>query len=79
MSTSRETDNKSATFEQKRGLLISEIALSLEHVLMNMNLLNMSLEGAIDIGKELESVEALWAKFENLMDRDPEKPTEAGE
>ncbi|KAG0635031.1 hypothetical protein HOY80DRAFT_1004668 [Tuber brumale] len=36
-------------FEQQRDQLISEIALSLEHVLMNMNLLNRSLEGVVAV------------------------------
>ncbi|KAL7270720.1 Dolichyl-diphosphooligosaccharide-protein glycosyltransferase subunit dad1 [Rhizina undulata] len=69
MSTSRGTGDKSY-FEQQRELLISEIALSLEHVLMNMNLLNRSLEGVITVGKEFESVEALWSQFENVIGRD---------
>lgn len=33
----------------QRDQLVSEIALSLEHVLMNMNVLNRSLEGVIAV------------------------------
>ncbi|CUS14371.1 unnamed protein product [Tuber aestivum] len=60
-------------FEQQRDQLISEIALSLEHVLMNMNLLNRSLEGVVAVGREFESVEALWSQFEGVMGRNPDE------
>lgn len=82
---------------EQRDELVSEIALSLEHVLMNMNLLNRSLEGVIavrdllfpiyyeqqlthqQVGKEFESVEALWSQFENVMEKNPEEARAGGE
>ncbi|RPB07709.1 DASH complex subunit Dad1 [Morchella conica CCBAS932] len=90
MSTSRPAASASAPaaepaeksfFELQRDQLVSEIALSLEHVLMNMNVLNRSLEGVIAVGKEFESVEALWSQFENVMAKNPEetKGAEEGE
>ncbi|KAL0634268.1 Dolichyl-diphosphooligosaccharide-protein glycosyltransferase subunit dad1 [Maublancomyces gigas] len=82
MSTSRTaagTEPEKSFFEQQRDELVSEIALSLEHVLMNMNLLNRSLEGVIAVGKEFESVEALWSQFENVMGKNPEEARAGGE
>lgn len=39
----------------QRDQLVSEIALSLEHVLMNMNVLNRSLEGVIAVSISVRS------------------------
>ncbi|KAK9356986.1 DASH complex subunit Dad1-domain-containing protein [Lipomyces doorenjongii] len=50
-------------FEKQREALVAEIAVSLEHVLSNINTLNRSLEGAIAVGKEFESVSTLWSTF----------------
>ncbi|MCJ1472515.1 hypothetical protein MMC13_001163 [Lambiella insularis] len=63
-------------FEQQRETLVGEIAISLEHVLQNINKLNRSLEGVIAIGNEFGSVEALWSQFENVMAKDQEELTE---
>jgi len=74
MSTTRAQEStEKSFFEQQREELITEIALSLEHVLMNMNLLNRSLEGVVAVGKEFEGVEALWSQFENVMGKNPEE------
>ncbi|RPB18578.1 hypothetical protein L211DRAFT_871741 [Terfezia boudieri ATCC MYA-4762] len=54
-------------FELERARLVTEISLSLDHVLMNLNLLNRSLEGVISVGKEFESVETLWSQFEGVI------------
>ncbi|KAK9365808.1 DASH complex subunit Dad1-domain-containing protein [Lipomyces kononenkoae] len=54
-------------FEKQRDALVAEIAVSLEHVLSNMNTLNRSLEGAIAVGKEFESVSTLWSTFYDGM------------
>ncbi|KAF8417078.1 DASH complex subunit Dad1-domain-containing protein [Tirmania nivea] len=54
-------------FELERARLVTEISLSLDHVLMNLNLLNRSLEGIVSVGKEFESVETLWSQFEGVM------------
>jgi hypothetical protein len=43
---------------------------SLEHVLMNINKLNRNLEGVLAVGKEFDSVEALWSQFEGVMARE---------
>ncbi|PQE33175.1 dash complex subunit dad1 protein [Rutstroemia sp. NJR-2017a WRK4] len=59
-------------FEQQREILLSEIAVSFEHVLANINKLNRSLEGVIAVGNEFSSVEALWSQFENVMGKEPE-------
>lgn len=50
-------------FEKQRDLLIAEIATSMDSVLNNINALNRSLEGAIAVGKEFESVATLWSSF----------------
>ncbi|KAI9821925.1 MAG: hypothetical protein M1827_002507 [Pycnora praestabilis] len=63
-------------FEQQRDVLMGEIAVSLEHVLQNINKLNRSLEGVIAVGNEFGSVEALWSQFENVMAKDPEAEEE---
>ncbi|KAI9774001.1 MAG: hypothetical protein M1839_001953 [Geoglossum umbratile] len=54
---------------------------SLEHVLMNINKLNRNLEGVLAVGKEFDSVEALWSQFEGVMakDGDAEGGAEGGE
>ncbi|KAI9808098.1 MAG: hypothetical protein M1825_004555 [Sarcosagium campestre] len=54
-------------FEQQRDALVGEIAISMEHVLQNLNKLNRSLEGVIAVGNEFGSVEALWSQFEGVM------------
>ncbi|KAF8864863.1 hypothetical protein BDZ45DRAFT_736989 [Acephala macrosclerotiorum] len=64
-------------FEQQREILLQEIAVSFEHVLANINKLNRSLEGVIEVGNEFGSVEALWSQFENVMAKDPEAEVEA--
>ncbi|OAQ73009.1 DASH complex subunit dad1 domain-containing protein [Pochonia chlamydosporia 170] len=60
-------------FEQQREALISDIAMSFEHVLANINKLNRSLESVIEVGNEFSSVEALWSQFENVMAKDESK------
>ncbi|CZR51852.1 uncharacterized protein PAC_01729 [Phialocephala subalpina] len=64
-------------FEQQREVLLKEIAVSFEHVLANINKLNRSLEGVIEVGNEFGSVEALWSQFENVTAKDPEAEAEA--
>ena len=58
---------------------MSEIALSLDHVLQNINKLNRSLEGVIAVGNEFGNVEGLWSVFEGVMRRDKEAEEEGGE
>jgi DASH complex subunit DAD1 len=41
-------------------------------VLTQINALNRSLEGIIEIGNEFASVEALWSQFETVMGRTEE-------
>lgn len=48
-SPSKGKEANKETRSEQRDQLVSEIALSLEHVLMNMNLLNRSLEGVIAV------------------------------
>ncbi|KAI1471264.1 DASH complex subunit Dad1-domain-containing protein [Daldinia caldariorum] len=66
-------------FEQQREALISEIAMSFEHVLANINKLNRSLEAVVAVGNEFSSVEALWSQFEGVMAKDPEEGNAEGE
>ncbi|KAK9458222.1 DASH complex subunit Dad1-domain-containing protein [Dipodascopsis uninucleata] len=61
------TQGEKTYFEKQREALISEIAVSLEHVLANINTLNRSLEGVISVGKEFESVSVLWSSFYDSM------------
>jgi len=63
-------------FELQREALVNEIALSLEHVLMNINKLNRSLESVIVVGKEFDAVENLWSQFEGVMAQDNDGETE---
>ncbi|KAL9091905.1 MAG: hypothetical protein Q9165_004657 [Trypethelium subeluteriae] len=78
MSTTKPSANGPATakeptyFEQQRNALVNEVAMSLEHVLQNLNKLNRNLEGVIAVGNEFSSVEALWSQFENVMAKDTE-------
>ncbi|KAK9377214.1 DASH complex subunit Dad1-domain-containing protein [Lipomyces chichibuensis] len=58
-----QSQSEKSYFEKQRDALIAEIAVSLEHVLSNVNTLNRSLEGAIAVGKEFESVSTLWSTF----------------
>lgn len=46
---------------------------SLESVLTQINALNRSLEGIIEIGNEFASLEALWSQFETVMGRTEEE------
>ncbi|KAI5306771.1 hypothetical protein KEM56_007181 [Ascosphaera pollenicola] len=63
----QESGSASSFFEQQRGELLQDIALSLEGVLQNLNRLNRNLESVITVGNEFASVEALWSQFENVM------------
>ncbi|KAK2600098.1 Dolichyl-diphosphooligosaccharide-protein glycosyltransferase subunit dad1 [Conoideocrella luteorostrata] len=65
-----DTDREKTYFEQQREALVSDIAMSLEHVLANINKLNRSLEDVIKMGNDFSSVEALWSQFENVMAKD---------
>ncbi|KAK0670896.1 putative DASH complex subunit DAD1 [Cercophora samala] len=65
-------------FELQREELISEIAMSFEHVLANINKLNRSLEAVIAVGNEFSSVEALWSTFENVMAKEEEEEDAEG-
>ena len=58
---------QSTEFTTRRAALISQIGDSLEQVLQQMNGLNRSIEGIIEIGNEFASVEALWSQFETVM------------
>ncbi|KAI1476504.1 hypothetical protein K445DRAFT_321538 [Daldinia sp. EC12] len=66
-------------FELQREALISEIAMSFEHVLANINKLNRSLEAVVAVGNEFSSVEALWSQFEGVMAKDSEEANAEGE
>ncbi|KAL2044291.1 hypothetical protein N7G274_002996 [Stereocaulon virgatum] len=66
-----QTGAKSSFFQQ-RDALVGEIAVSLEHVLQNINKLNRSLEGVIAVGNEFGAVEVLWSQFEGVMAHEPE-------
>ncbi|KAK5091784.1 Dolichyl-diphosphooligosaccharide-protein glycosyltransferase subunit dad1 [Exophiala xenobiotica] len=60
-------DRGSSEFEIRRAELVGQIGDSLEQVLTQINALNRSLEGIIEIGNEFAQVEALWSQFENVM------------
>ncbi|KAF1348974.1 DASH complex subunit Dad1, partial [Delphinella strobiligena] len=60
-------------FEQQRAGLINDVAINLEHVLQNINLLNRSLESVIAFGNEFSQVEGLWSQFENVMAQQPQQ------
>ncbi|KAI9862154.1 MAG: hypothetical protein M1813_004929 [Trichoglossum hirsutum] len=70
MASSTAAPTTQTSFTQQRDMLIREIAISLEHVLMNINKLNRNLEGVLAVGKEFDSVEALWSQFEGVMARE---------
>ncbi|KKA29734.1 hypothetical protein TD95_003891 [Thielaviopsis punctulata] len=78
--TTGSSNKEKSFFEQEREALISDIALSFNNVLTNLNNLNRSLEAVIAVGNEFSSVEGLWSQFENVMGKDDEesKPEEAG-
>lgn len=48
-------------------------------MLTQINALNRSLEGIIEIGNEFASVEALWSQFETVMGRTEEEAGANGE
>ncbi|KAK9472331.1 DASH complex subunit Dad1-domain-containing protein [Dipodascopsis tothii] len=62
-------------FVRQRDALVSEISLSLEQVLTNLNTLNRSLETMITVGKEFESVSSLWSSFYDTLNK-PEETEE---
>ncbi|KAG5930455.1 hypothetical protein E4U42_001027 [Claviceps africana] len=71
--TDPDPDPERSFFESQREALLSDIALSFEHVLGNINKLNRSLEEVIKMGNDFSSVEALWSQFETVMAKD-ERP-----
>ncbi|CDR37605.1 CYFA0S01e13146g1_1 [Cyberlindnera fabianii] len=82
MTTQKEAQPKPQLtyFEKQRDALISEIAISMESVLNNVNALNRSLEGAIAVGKEFDSVASLWANFyDGLAQQDQLRPQSEGD
>ncbi|RMD43072.1 hypothetical protein DV735_g2061, partial [Chaetothyriales sp. CBS 134920] len=56
-------------FEARRSELLVAISASFETVLQQVNRLNRTLEGIIEIGSEFGSVEALWSQFESDAER----------
>jgi DASH complex subunit DAD1 len=57
----------SAPFLARRSHLLTQISSSLEDTLTQINSLNRSLEGIIEIGNEFAAVEGLWSSFEGFM------------
>jgi DASH complex subunit DAD1 len=57
----------SAPFLARRAHLLTQISSSLEDTLTQINSLNRSLEGIIEIGNEFAAVEGLWSSFETFM------------
>ncbi|PHH53705.1 hypothetical protein CFIMG_008117RA00001 [Ceratocystis fimbriata CBS 114723] len=72
MASSHTGGREKSFFEQEREALVSDIALSFNNVLANLNNLNRSLEAVIAVGNEFSSVEALWSQFEGVMGKDDE-------
>jgi len=72
-STNGNGEHQPTEFEMRRAALVGEIGDSLESVLTQINSLNRSLEGIIEIGNEFASVEALWSQFETVMGRTEEE------
>lgn len=61
---SKKTGNNDLTyFEKQRDLLISEISISMDSILNNLNSLNRSIESSIQVGQEFKSVSDLWSNF----------------
>jgi len=54
-------------FDTQRDALIEEICKAFDQVLLNLNHLNRSLEGLADVGQGFHDIEALWSKFDNVM------------
>ncbi|KAI5779078.1 DASH complex subunit Dad1-domain-containing protein [Geopyxis carbonaria] len=77
--TSNSPSGQKTYFEEQRAHLISEIGLAMEHVLMNLNTLNRNMEAVVAVGKEFESVESLWSKFEGVMGKEVEKDAKEGD
>lgn len=67
MSLSQSANGGSGEFEARRAELVAQIGDSLDQVLTQINSLNRSLEGIIEIGNEFASVEALWSQFETVL------------
>jgi len=81
MATAERRDTRTpdlSEFEMRRAALVGEIGDSLEQVLAQINALNRSLEGIIEIGNEFASVEALWSQFETVMDKENEDGVKEG-
>lgn len=63
MSIPNKKPNELTYFEKQRDLLISEISISMDSVLNNLNSLNRSIESSVQVGKEFKSVSNLWSNF----------------
>ncbi|CAD6973232.1 unnamed protein product [Tilletia controversa] len=61
------TNGGSAFFEGERDRLLNEIAISLEVILSNSNVLNRKLEESIAVGREFEPIAQLWGRFSSVM------------
>jgi DASH complex subunit DAD1 len=77
---SKESKKPLTYFEKQRDLLMAEIAVSMDSVLNNINALNRSIEGAIAVGKEFDSVATLWSNFyDGLVQMEQLRPATEGE
>ncbi|VVT50151.1 uncharacterized protein SAPINGB_P002626 [Magnusiomyces paraingens] len=56
-------------FERERDVLVTQITESMNNVLNNLNALNRALEGVVEVGKEFESISALWNNYYDGMAR----------
>ncbi|KAG8916198.1 hypothetical protein FRC01_003302 [Tulasnella sp. 417] len=66
-STPSNDDEGSSFFEKERDRLTTQIAAAFEDLLSQSNVLNRQLEQVAGVGRDFETVAALWGRFQDLM------------
>ncbi|KDQ09885.1 hypothetical protein BOTBODRAFT_164386 [Botryobasidium botryosum FD-172 SS1] len=60
-------DDDPSFFEKERDRLVGEITGSFEVLISESNILNRKLEEILGVGKEFETISALWGRFHQLV------------
>ncbi|EIM19859.1 DASH outer kinetochore protein, partial [Wallemia mellicola CBS 633.66] len=61
---------ESTHFEKEKERLVKEIGHEFEQALNNSNMLGRRLEEVLGVGKEFNTIAALWGVFGNIVGKD---------
>ncbi|KAG8862443.1 hypothetical protein FRB96_001514 [Tulasnella sp. 330] len=61
------SEEEPSFFEKERDRLVTQIASAFEDVISQSNVLNRQTEQVYGVGRDFQTVEALWGRFKDLM------------